>query len=118
MSDPPVVMVINTNPDVVLVMHIAEIRAGLDVGSVLRQHDPQVVVYDVVAPLARSWRFLEHLRATSFKGRRFVLTSPNAKAVTALVGKDEKIYEILDAGGDVDAIVQAVREAVRARPVT
>ena len=65
MSDPPVVMVINTNPE-----------------------------------------------------RRFVLTSPNAKAVTALVGKDEKIYEILDAGGDVDAIVQAVREAVRARPVT
>ena len=43
---------------------------------------------------------------------------PNAKAVTALVGKDEKIYEILDAGADVDAIVQAVREAVRARPVT
>ena len=132
MSDPPVVIVINTNPDlvellkdrieaaglVVLVMHIAEIRSGLDVGSVLRQHDPQVVVYDVVAPLARSWRFLEHLRATSFKGRRFVLTSPNAKAVTALVGKDEKIYEILDAGADVDAIVQAVREAVRARPVS
>src|SRR5687768_16714963 len=48
MSDPPVVIVINTNPDlvellkdrieaaglVVLVMHVAEIRAGLDVGSV------------------------------------------------------------------------------------
>jgi len=34
------------------------------------------------------------------------------------VGKDEKIYEILDDGGDIDAIVQAVREAVRARPTS
>jgi hypothetical protein len=58
------------------------------------------------------------LRETAFKGRRFVLTSPNASALTNLVGKDEKIYEILDDGGDIDAIVQAVREAVRARPTS
>ena len=132
MGRTPVVAVINTNPDlvellkdrieaaglVVLVMHIADLRAGLDVGAILAQHDPQVIVYDVVAPLNRSWRFLEHLRETAFKGQRFVLTSPNATALTNLVGKDEKIYEILDDGGDIDAIVQAVREAVRARPTS
>ena len=132
MGKTPVVAVINTNPDlvdllkdrieaaglVVLVMHISELRAGLDVGAVLAQHDPQVIVYDVVAPLIRSWRFLEHLRETVFKGRRFVLTCPNATALTNLVGKDEKVYEILDDGGDIDAIVQAVREAVRARPTS
>jgi DNA-binding NarL/FixJ family response regulator len=132
MGKTPVVALINTNPDlvellkdrieaaglVVLVMHISELRAGLDVGAVLAQHDPQVIVYDVAAPLMRSWRLLEHLRETVFKGRRFVLTSPNATALTNLVGKDEKVYEILDDGGDIDAIVQAVREAVRARPTS
>lgn len=31
-------------------MHVADIRAGLDVGGVLAQHDPVVIVYDVVLP--------------------------------------------------------------------
>ena len=82
----PVVAVVNTNPDVVemlkarieaagfvvLVIHIAEIRAGLDIRAVLAQHDPNVIVYDVTAPFERNWRFLQHLRETVFKDRRFV----------------------------------------------
>ena len=129
MSQPPVAAVINTNPDltellkarieaagfIALVMHIAEIRAGLDLSAVLAQHDPRVIVFDVAAPFERNWRFFEHLRATVFKGRRFVLTAPNAAALRRLVGKDEAIYEILDDAGDIDAIVQEVREASRAR---
>lgn len=128
----PVVAVINTNPDivellkariesagfVVLVIHIADIRAGLDIGAVFKQHDPEVIVYDIVAPYDRNWRFLQHLRETSLRHRRFVLTTPNADGLRALVGRDDKIYEILDAGGDIDAIVQAVREAARARPTS
>jgi DNA-binding NarL/FixJ family response regulator len=124
------VAVINTNPDlvemlkarieaagfVVLVMHIDEIRRGLDVAAVLAQHDPSVIVYDVVAPFERNWRFLGHLRETVFQDRRFVLTTPNEVALRRLVGRDEAIYEIIEGGGDVDAIVQAVREAARARP--
>jgi DNA-binding NarL/FixJ family response regulator len=130
MTTQPVVAVVNTNPDlvellkaeiekagfVVLVLHISDIRQGLDVGSVLAQHDPQVIVYDVVFPYERNWRFLQHLRETTFKGRRFVLTTPNEAGVRQLVGKDERVYEVLDDGGDTDSIVQAVREAARARP--
>jgi CheY-like chemotaxis protein len=129
MATLPVVAVVNTNPDVVellkarieraglvvLVLHIAEIRAGLDVSTVLAQHDPRVVVYDVVAPYERNWRFLQHLRETSFRDRMFVLTSPNAAALERVAGKDEKIYEVLEDTADIDAIVQAVREAARAR---
>jgi DNA-binding NarL/FixJ family response regulator len=128
----PVIAVVNTNPDlvellkarieaagfVVLVIHIAEIRAGLDVGAVLTQHDPKVIVYDIVPPYVRSWRFLQHLRETALDGRQFVLTSPNEHALARLVGRDEKIYEILNDAGDIDAIVQAVREAARARPTS
>jgi DNA-binding response OmpR family regulator len=126
----PVVAVINTNPDlvellkaeiekagfVVLVIHVNDIRQGLDVEAVLEQHDPQVIVYDVVFPYERNWRFLQHLRETSFKRRRFVLTTPNADGVRRLVGKDERVYEVLDDSADTAAIVQAVREASRARP--
>jgi DNA-binding NarL/FixJ family response regulator len=129
-SGPPVVAVVNTNPDlvellkarieaagfVVLVLHIAEIRAGLDLQAVLAQHDPKVIVYDVVAPYGRNWRFLEHLRATLLAGRRFVLTSPNAAALQRVIGRDEAIYEIVEDGADLDVIVQAVREAAKARP--
>ena len=128
----PVVAVVNTNPDlvellkarieaagfVVLVIHIADIRAGLDVRSVLAQHDPKVIVYDVVAPYERNWRFLQHMRETTFHDRQFVLTTPNQRGLAQMVGRDEKIYEILDGGGDIDAIVQAVREAARARPTS
>ena len=130
MTKQPVVAVINTNPDLVellkarieaagfvaLVMHVDEIRRGLDIGEVMAQHDPQAIVYDVVSPFERNWRFLEHLRETSLSGRRFVLTTPNAAALRELVGKDETIYEIIDDREDIDAIVQAVREASRARP--
>jgi DNA-binding NarL/FixJ family response regulator len=97
-------------------MHIADIRAGLDIAAVMREHDPVVIVYDVVMPYDRNWRFLEHLRETSFKDRRFVITTPNETGIKKLVGKDDKIYEVIDDGGDIDEIVQAVREAARARP--
>jgi len=127
---PPVVAVVNTNPDlvellkarieaagfVVLVMHVADIRGGLDLGAVLAQHDPKVIVYDVVAPYGRNWRFLSHLRESLLKDRRFVLTTPNATALQRMIGKDEAVYEIIEDGADVDAIVQAVREAAKARP--
>lgn len=132
MGNPPVVAVVNTNPDfvelikvrleaagfVVLVMHLADIRGGRDVGAVLSQHRPQVIVYDVVMPYDRNWRFLQHLRDTAFRDCRFVLTSPNASALARIVGRDEKIYEVLDDGGDIDVLVQAVREAARARPTS
>ena len=128
----PVVAVINTNPDlvellkariesagfVVLVIHIAEIRAGLDLAAVHRQHDPRVIVYDVVAPYERNWRFLQHLRETAFHGRQFVLTSPNGRALSRLVSRDEKIYEIIEDGSDIDAIVQATKEASKSRPTS
>ena len=130
MAKLPVVAVINTNPDlvellkarieaagfVVLVLHVEQIRQGLDVGSVIAEHDPQVIVFDVVVPYERNWRFLQHLRETVLKDRRFVLTTPNAVALNRMVGKDEKVYEVLDDRADIDAIVQAVREAARARP--
>jgi len=130
MTGPQVVAIVNTNPDlvellkarieaagfIVLILHVADIRTGLDIETTLKEHDPRVIVYDVVPPYDRSWRFLEHLRSgTSFAGRQFVITSPNVAQLRKLVSMDETIYEIVG-GTDIDGIVQAVREASRARP--
>ena len=128
---PTVVAVVNTNPDLVRIIrmaleeagfvafevHIEAIRLGAaDVDSILKQHDPKVIVYDVAPPYDHNWRFLDHLRtSTGFKGRRFVLTSVNARAVAEIVGTDESVYEVLGQAEDISEIVRAVKEAARAR---
>jgi len=129
---PIVVAIVNTNPDlvrilrikleyagfVVLVLHVDEMKQGEeDLDSILKQHDPKVIVYDVAPPYRWNWRFLDHLRtSTGFKGRRFVLTTLNKKRLEEIVGLDETVYEILGEEDDMDAVVQAVKEASRARP--
>lgn len=133
MAGPPVVAIINTSDDlvellkvnieaaglVVVTVHIAEIReASFDVETWLKIHDPRVVVYDVAPPFDRSWRFLDHLRSSSaFAGRHFVLTSPNVARVHEVIKTDETVYEVIGQTEDVHQLVQAVREASRARRV-
>ena len=53
---------------------------------------------------------------SSERKRSLLLTTPNERALRHLVGRDESIYEVIEGTDDVDAIVQAVREAARARP--
>jgi hypothetical protein len=133
MPGPPVIAVINTSDDLVellkvnieaigylvVTVHIADIRsADFDVETWLKIHDPKVVVYDVAAPYDKSWRFLDHLRASpAFAGRHFVLTSPNVARAFEVVKTDETVYEIVGQAEDLDRIVQAVKEASRARPI-
>lgn len=127
----PVVAILNSNDDVVEMLRMAIEQAGLVVISAhvdavkrgdaaiyefVNEHDPDAIVYDLVPPYDRSWLFLEHLRETSLRGRRFVITSTNARKASELAGTAEDIYEIVGKPYDIDRIVDAVREAVRARP--
>ena len=131
-NGPPVVAIVNTNPDLVKILrynlerggfvvfeiHIEDIRLGAaNVDSLLEQHDPKVIVYDIAPPYDMNWRFLDHLRsATGFKGRQFVLTSVNARHAEEVVGNDESVYEIVGEEHDISEVVRAVKEASRARP--
>jgi hypothetical protein len=128
---PIVVAIVNTNPDivrllqvnlqragfVVLVIHIEDIKLGMtDIESMLSQHDPRVVVYDVAPPFDENWRFLDHLRtSTAFKGRHFVLTTVNVRRVYEIIGNDETVYEVVGEPEEIESVLRAVKEATRAR---
>ena len=125
-----VVAIINTSPDtldllkdllehaglLVVSTYTHHIRDGtLDLEAFLRTHKPRVIVYDIAPPYERNWQFLQHLRQTVLAGYRFVLTTTNPSRVEPLVGRDEQVYEVVDKTPDLDAILRATREALRAR---
>ena len=91
--------------------HVDDVRrARSDVKAFMEQHDPFVVVYDLIAPYARHWQFLNHLRQTpDFERRVFVLTSANAAAAQELGGHNEPVIELLGRPSDFDAVLDAVR---------
>jgi len=121
----PVVGILNSNDDVVELLRLALEQAGLVVVSAhvdavkrgdvsladfLKQHGPDVVIYDLVPPYDRSWRFLQHLRETIASGQRFVITSTNPKRAAELAAASEKdIFEIVGKPYDIDRIVDEVR---------
>ena len=132
MEPPPVVAVINSTPDIVDLLRIAFEQAGLTVVSALthqireggvdlehlvRQHQPRVIVYDIAPPYEPNWHLFQHIAAMPIMaGRQFVITSMNVRHVEGLAGPQQHVYEIVGKPFDVGQIVQAVREAVRARP--
>jgi DNA-binding NtrC family response regulator len=132
MAQLPVVAVINSTPDIVDVLRIAIEQAGLvvvsalthqlregevDVQDFVAQHEPRVIVYDVAPPYEPNWHFFQHIAAMPvMAGRQFVITSTNARHVEGLAGPQQHVYEIVGKPLDLAQIVQAVKEALRARP--
>jgi DNA-binding response OmpR family regulator len=128
---PPAVAILNSNDDLVEMLrmlieqagfttvtgHIDDVRKGkLDLVNFVRQHDPRVIVYDLVPPYDRSWNYLLALRdSETMRGRPFVLTSVNAERAREVVGRSEMVYEVVGKPLDLDQVVQAVKEASKAR---
>ena len=128
---PPVAAILNSNDDVVELLrqlleqagfvkvtgHIDDVRRGhLDLVNFVKQHDPNVIVYDLVPPYDRSWNYLDLLRHSEpLRDRRFVLTSVNAARAKEAVGESAMVYEIVGKPLDLDQVVAAVREASKSR---
>jgi CheY-like chemotaxis protein len=124
---PQVILVINTAPDtvdlltrlfeqfnfLVVSLYTHDIRAGrVDVGALIDQHRPAIVVYDLAPPYLRNWQFCQHLRSTSLKGLPLVLTSTNTKLAVELLSLDRTVYEIQESTEALQRILEAVRHAL------
>jgi len=125
---PPVVAVLNSNDDVVEMLRIVLEQAGLitvtahvdairrgqqSLVDFIKEHEPAVILYDVVPPYDRSWRFLDHLRESDvMKGRKFIITSTNAQRVREIVGDTAHVYEIVGKPYDLGEIAKAVLRAL------
>jgi DNA-binding NarL/FixJ family response regulator len=96
-----------------VVARLAEIRTGeLDLVTFLEEHDPQVVVYEVGRPYARSLTFLRLLQDTAIgRHRAWVLAADDADAVTDLLDGAAPVPEVSAPG----TVVQAVRRALAGR---
>ena len=62
----------------------------------MRQHNPQVFIYDVSLPYVENWRALELLMKTDFmRSRRVVVTTTNKRALDSLLGERTDALEII-----------------------
>jgi CheY-like chemotaxis protein len=126
---PPVVAIINSSPDVVDMMRLALGHAGLvavsafthqvrdgevDIEAFITQHQPAVILYDIAPPYDANWLLFLHIRRMPImEGRRFILTSTNARHVEGLAGPNTPVYEIVGKPFDLDRLVEATLAAVR-----
>jgi hypothetical protein len=126
LSAPPVVAILNSNDDTVEMLrmmlesegmvavsaHVSDLRRGqFDFSGFLAEHDPRVIIYDVIPPYDRSWAFFQHLRAMPIMAdRRFVLTSTNPERVRQAAAPAQPVYEIIGKPYDLQVIVDAVKQ--------
>ena len=127
----PVVAILNTSPDTIDLLkdvlehagmlavwgYTHDIRSGkLDLERFMRVHEPDVILYDIAPPYDRNWEFLQHLRTGVLRDYRLVLTTTNQVHVERLVPHgDARIYEVVGKADDLDAVIRAVKEALRSR---
>lgn len=128
-----VVAIINSTADIVDMLRIAMEQAGLvavsaltpeiregyiDLEQFVKQHEPKVIVYDIAPPYEPNWNLFQHVaKMPVMQGRQFVITTTNARHVERLASPQEHIHEVVGKSEDLGRIVQAVKEALRVRPV-
>lgn len=126
MDRPPVVAVFNTSPDTVEMLRIVLEQAGfvvmglytyeardgrIDMESMFRQHDPDVVIYDIAPPYEKNWREFQHMCSMpALAQRKFVLTTTNERRLREAVTENvPTMFEIVGKPYDLGLIVDQVK---------
>ena len=124
-----VVAIINTSEDTIDMLRMAFERAGfvvvsafthairdgqVDLQSFVRQHQPDVVVYDIAIPYDSNFRLYEHLRQSpACRDLPFVLTTTNVARVREAARTDEPLHEIVGKPYDLDQLIGIINCVVR-----
>lgn len=132
MPSDPVVAVFNTSEDTTDLLRVVLERAGyivitaftnairdgkIDLEAFMRQHRPQVIVYDIAIPYEENWRLFQHLRTSpACAGVRFVLTTTNTAQLEAIARPGQHVHEIVGKPYDLEQVVRAVKDAIYERP--
>jgi CheY-like chemotaxis protein len=122
---PKTVAVMNANDDVVEMLrtaieqagfntvstHVTDIKRGHeDFLSFVKEHDPQVIVYDVAPPYKENWTFFQLLRnSEASKNCQWVLTTANIGLLQEIAGAALDVLEVSEKPETLDRIVKAVQ---------
>ena len=95
---------------VVMGLYTYDARDGkIDIETLFRQHDPDVVIYDIAPPYDRSWLFVRHLvNSSPLAGVPAVFTTTNEKQVRAAAGPSD-VIELVGKPYDLEILLNRVK---------
>jgi CheY-like chemotaxis protein len=97
--------------------HIDDLKRGrIDMITFVDQYHPDCIIYDVAPPYDANWTFLRLMMSSNaLRGRAFVVTTTNKRALDELIGPNE-VIELVGKPFDLDQIRDAVTRAMERQP--
>jgi hypothetical protein len=95
--------------------HFADLKKGVvDFDKYMKQHNPEVVIFDLSPPYDENWRYFKTVRhAKAMSGRGVVLTTTNKNRLDEVLGEDSHALEVVGRSKDLREIGTAIKEQTR-----
>ena len=97
--------------------HVSDIKRGVtDFIAFMKEHNPEVVVWDISPPYEGHWNFFQLIRSSSaLDGRGVVLTTTHKLHLDSFAQEDSGALEIVGKPVDIDELIRRIRHALEHR---